>query len=241
MINILLNLSNFDESWAYPSLARVITPGSHVLILPLSFHESWITDAFEWQEHYGRGSEEYEDIIRPFVSYGVKEKEIRWINYYEDDHESCLRKIRWADILFFTGGYPDWMLQRLYDLGIKEEVSRFEGTVIGTSAGALIQLEQYHLTPEEDYEYQYQEGLGMLSGFDVDVHFEEDLKHVEALIRTLEDTGMPVIAMPNRGGVLIEGDYFELLGEAFIVDQNDLDDLYGTYDYLRQSGGWPQY
>ena len=30
----------------------------------------------------------------------------------------------------------------------------------------MIQLDEFHLTPEEDYEFQYYEGLGLLSGFD---------------------------------------------------------------------------
>ena len=241
MTNILLNKSNFDEYWAYDSLSPYLSEHTKVLVLPLSFHESWITDSFEWHECYGRGKDEYEEIIRPFLSYGIPEKNIRWINYFEDTQESCLRKIAHADLLFFTGGFPDWTLQRLYDLGIKEAVHAFDGIIMGTSAGALIQLEQYHLTPEYDYPYQYQEGLGMLSGFDIEVHYEEDLRHVEALIRTLEDLGCPVIVMPDEGGVLIDGDRFELLGGAFVLDGNDLDDLYRTYDYLSQAGGWPEY
>jgi hypothetical protein len=104
---------------------------------------------------------------------------------------------------------------------------------MGTSAGACIQLDEFHLPAEGEYEYQYQEGLGLLSGFDIDVHYEEDLTHVEALIRSLEDMGKPVIACPNEGGVLIEDDHFELLGGAFVVDVNDLNDLYDTYDFLR--------
>ena len=47
------------------------------------------------------------------------------------------------------------------------------------------------------------------------------------------DMGKPIIAYPNQGGVIIEGDHFELLGGAFVVDVNDLNDLYKTYDYLR--------
>ena len=38
---------------------------------------------------------------------------------------------------------------------------------MGTSAGALIQLEEYHLAPDADYDFQYQEGLGLVSGFDM--------------------------------------------------------------------------
>ena len=121
----------------------------------------------------------------------------------------------------------------MYDLEIKNLIRDYEGVVIGVSAGAMVQLDLYHLTPEDGYEYQYQEGLGMLGGFDVEVHYEEDLRHIEAIIRTLEDTGRAVVAMDNQSGLLIDGDHLELLGNAFILDMNDLDELYQTYDGLR--------
>lgn len=233
MANILLNLSNFDAPWAYASLAQYLTPDRKVLILPLSYHEDWITDALEWKHEYGRGTDGYEMLIRPFLAYGISERNIRWINYYADDEVTARRKLEWADVLFFTGGYPDWMLQRLYDFELEQAVRDFDGIIMGTSAGALIQLEEYHLTPEDDYEYQYQYGLGILSGFDLEVHYEEDERHLEAIIRTIEEKGLPVIVMPNEGGVLIDGDHFELLGGSFILDWKDLDDLYMTYQYLR--------
>ncbi|MCR5795181.1 MAG: Type 1 glutamine amidotransferase-like domain-containing protein [Solobacterium sp.] len=236
MTNILINISNFDEEWAYDSLRPYIHEDSRILILPLSYDEGWITDAHEWRQRYGKGRPEYEELVRPFRSFGIRDRQIRWINYYEDDHESAARKIRKADILFFTGGFPDWMMQRLYDLGIEDDVRAFEGTVMGTSAGALIQLDEFHLTEENGYEYQYQYGLGLLSGFDMEVHYETDLRHITAIMRSLEDMGKPVVAAPNRGGLLIDGDYLELLGDAFIFDVNDLDELYEAYDQLAY--GW---
>ena len=233
MIHVLLNLSNFDEPWAYGSMENFLNPSSKVLIVPLSYSEGWITDGIEWKEKYGKGTDGYEEIVRPFRSFGIKDRSIKWINYYEDDETSARRKIQEADVLFFTGGYPDWMLQRLYDLGIKEDVQNFDGVMMGASAGAMIQLDEFHLTPQEDYEYQYYEGLALIGGFDVEVHYEEDLSHIEAIIRTIEDTGKPVIAMPNESGVIIDGQSFELLGGAFVLGTNELDELYEAYDALK--------
>ena len=233
MANILLNISNFDEPWAYASIEPYLPKDAKVLILPLSYSEGWITDSEEWKEKYGRGKKYYEELVRPFRSFLIPDKQIRWVNYYEDDAQSAKRKIAWADVLFFTGGYPDWMMQRLYDLDIQNAVREFDGVVMGTSAGALIQLDEFHLTPDEDYEFQYQEGLGLLSGFDIDVHYQEDENHLGAMIRSLEDLGKPVIAYPNQGGIIIDGDHFELLGGAFVADVNDLDSLYQAYDYYR--------
>ena len=103
MINILLNISNFDEEWAYPSLENILTPDKKVLILPLSYNEGWITDAYEWKRKFGKGRRNYEEIVRPFRSYGITDRQIKWINYYTDDEFSARRKIEKADVLFFTG------------------------------------------------------------------------------------------------------------------------------------------
>ena len=103
MANILLNLSNFDAVWAYPSLSQYLSAGKKVLILPLSYQEGWITDALEWKHEYGKGSDGYEMLIRPFLSYGIREKDIRWVNYYEDDDPNRPPRVRWrahANLLF---------------------------------------------------------------------------------------------------------------------------------------------
>ena len=233
MANILLNLSNFDHPWAYASVAQYLSADKKVLILPLSYHGDYITDDLEWDREYGKGTDGYDELVSPFLNFGISEDNIRWINYFRDDEFTAAKKLEWADVLFFTGGYPDWMLQRLYDFGIEDAIRDFDGVIMGASAGALIQLDEYHLTPEEDYEFQYQYGLGILSGFDLEVHYEEDERHLEAIIRTIEEKNIPVIAMPNEGGLLIDGDHFELLGGSFILDWKDLDELYEAYNALQ--------
>lgn len=230
MINVLLNISNFDEQWAYEMIENVLPKNPKILILPLSYNEGWINDAYEWRERYGKGEQYYEELVRPFRSFGIKDKQIKWINYYEDDEESSRKKIEWANVLFFTGGYPDWMMQRLYDLGIQQDIRDFDGVVMGTSAGALIQLDEFHLADDGDYNFQYQEGLGLVNGFDIDVHYEEDQNHLGAIIRSIEELGKPVIAYPNEGGIIIDNGNFELLGGAFICGENDLDELYQMYE-----------
>lgn len=238
MVNILLNLSNFDEPWAYETMAEYLHPHTRVLILPLSYDEGWITDREEWYERYGRGKEHYEELVRPFRSFGIPDEAVSWVNYYEDDPESAARKISQADVLFFTGGLPDWMMQRLYDLDIQQAVRDFRGVVMGTSAGALIQLEEFHLAQDGDYSFQYQYGLGLLNGFDIDVHYEQTEPHLYAIIRSLEDKGMPVVCYPNQGGMVIDHGEYRLLGGAFVVTPEDLDEIYQAYEESREGGGW---
>ena len=124
----------------------------------------------------------------------------------------------------------------LYDLGIKEAIAAFDGVVMGTSAGALIQLDEYHLNEEEGYPYQIQEGLGLIGGFDIDVHYEENETHVSGIIRSIEDMDRPVVCMPNDGGMILDGENVELLGGTFVLTRDNLDELYEEYDALQY--GW---
>ena len=226
MINILLNQSNFDEPWAQDSMQEILDPSQRILILPLSYNEGWINDSEQWTHYYGKNRKYYKMIVNPFLHYGFKEEQISWINYFEDDAETANRKVNDSDILFFTGGFPDWMMQRLEDLDLIDAIQSFDGIVMGASAGALIQLEQYHLSPDRDYDFQYQNGMSLLHGFDMDVHYEESEEHIASIIRSLEDHGEPVLCASDHSGAIIMGDTVELLGGSFFFTSDDLDDLY---------------
>ncbi len=44
---------------------------------------------------------------------------------------------------------------------------------IGSSAGAMIQIAKYHITPDEDYNtFTYNKGLNLIKDFDIEVHYE---------------------------------------------------------------------
>lgn len=236
MINILLNLSNFDEPWAYETMEEYLHPTSHVLILPLSYNESWLSDHEDWYDMYGRDGRYYDEILRPFRAFGIHDENVSWVNYYEDDQEEALHKIKRADVLVLTGGVTDWVLQRLDDLGIREAVCNFPGVVMGISAGAMIQLSEFHRTPDEMREFDYQSGLGLVEGFDIDVHYEQTEEHLFAIIRSLEDKGQPIVCSPNKGGIVIDHGEYRLLGNAFVLTPDDLDEVYKAYDESRSTG-----
>ncbi len=233
IMNILLNINNFSEDFAYPYLKNIIHKNQHVLIIPFSYHEDWITNAKEFDEHYAKGKDEYEDIAKEFMNYGIKRKNIEVLHYYKDSKRTIKRKFYYADILFFTGGYPDRALYRIDQLNIRKNITKFKGIVMGTSAGAMIQFDQYHVTPEEDGEdYEYHEGLGLLSGFDIEVHYEDTFEHLASLITDLKLHNKTIYALPNRGGMIIDGDNIQLLGDAFELTVDDVDYMQEELDEI---------
>lgn len=213
MTNILLNYYNFDGDWARPHLDKLLKNHPRALILPLAYRESQATDNDSWLSIYGKGGEKYDNILRPFLAYGYQEQDITWLNPYDGvDH---IAQINNAELLFFTGGMPEKAIARMQELGIVNAVKNFDGIVAGASAGAMLQLQTYHITPDEDYnEYGVWHGLGLVSGFDLEVHYlATDLQN-SCTARVVKELGLPVYQMWHEGGLLIEGGQITVMGRV---------------------------
>lgn len=236
-LNILLNINNFGEPFARDVLRRSIRPWMRVLIVPFSFHEDWITCAEDFDRHYARGQDEFEDIAQAFAAYGIRRRNLRTLHYFRDTPRVCREKLRHADVLFFTGGYPDKLLYRIDEKRLRRAICGFRGIVMGTSAGAMIQLDHYHVTPEEDgQDYEYHDGLGLLSGFDIEVHYEPAFAHLAGMVTALRLHHKTIFALPNHGGLVVDGERLTLLGDAFAVDEGDADALQAELDRLLEDG-----
>ena len=61
-----------------------------------------------------------------------------FINYFTDTKESARQKIEWANVVYFTGGLPDRMMDRIIDFDLVEPLKKFDGVVVGYSAGAVV-------------------------------------------------------------------------------------------------------
>lgn len=216
-MNVLLNYYNFDGEWAREKLQPYIV--GRVLILPLAFRERDIFDEDSWQAVYGKGGEKYDNIIRPFLFYGVKEEQISWLDYFDENADHIV-EINNADILFFTGGMPEKAVARIDKLGLRGAIMGFGGLVMGASAGAMLQLDRYHVTPDEDYdEYGLWEGLGLVDGLDVEVHFlDTDLQN-ECSRRAVVDLSRPIFQIWHEGGLIVDGDKVLPLGSVRVIKQ----------------------
>ena len=215
MVNVLLNYYNFDGEWARTRLEKYVK-NKRVLIVPLAFRESQAWDEQSWQTVYGRNGEKYANIIAPFLAYGYKEKEIDWLNCY--DSRNHVEQIQNATLLFFTGGMPEKAIRRMDELGITNAVKNFDGVLMGASAGAMLQLDVYHITPDEDYShYEVCRGLSLVKGFDIEVHYlATDLQN-ECTKRAVSELGLPVYQMWHEGGLIVDGGAITVMGNVNYV------------------------
>lgn len=202
---VLLSTSMIDEKWCRPVMRRLIEPSDRVCVLGLSFFDDTKNQS-DWNRQYGKGQgiwyRAYTDV---FYDYGLKENQIEWISYFEDSVDSMKTKIARSSILFLPGGAPDLFMKRIWEKKLRPLLKHYQGLVIGVSAGAMIQLDTYHISPDEDYPvYSVQKGLGYLNGFDLEVHFRKSRTQLAAIERTLEERRLPVYALYEDGGMAVD-------------------------------------
>ncbi len=205
MINILLEGYDVDAPWLYGELKNYIRPGYSVAVVAFSFREGRVKSPADWDALYGRkNGKYYAEITRGFAAYGVSEDNIGFINYFADTKQSAARKIKAADIVYFLGGLPDKMMERIKEFGLYDALARRDGVVMGCSAGALIQLAEYHLSPDKDYpEFKYCEGLPYIKDFYFEPHYEGTEAQDNAIRRVLAERGKTVYAAAPEGGAII--------------------------------------
>ena len=221
MINILLEGFDIDAPWLYEKLKNYIKPNHSVAIVAFSFRDNRVKSLSDWDTLYGKENGKYYDgIVCGFTAYGIPAEKITFINYFTDTKETAAQKIKAADIVYFLGGLPDRMMDRIKEFDLYDVLMQHDGILMGYSAGAVIQLAEYHLSPDDDYpEFKYYEGLPYLSDFYMEVHYEGANMQDESIQRVLAERGKTVYATAFRsGGILVDNGNIKLLGDVRVFE-----------------------
>lgn len=216
MIHLFAEGYNLRASYLSRVLKRILKPGMTVAVIAFSFRESAVRSAEDWESFYGEESKNYKGITAGLSAYGILPADISFLNYFIDTKTAAAEKIRNADVLYFPGGVPDQMMKRIREFELEALICAHQGIFIGYSAGALVQLNEFHLSPDHDYpEFQYVKGLGILNGFYLEPHYTGSPEQEEAIRRVKNERGTPVYVLPlMKGALLIENGTVSLLGKA---------------------------
>ena len=217
MINILFDCPNIDDF--YDDLKDYFNEKTRVCVVAFSFYDDWVYDAESWERVYGRGVGNcYFETVDSFKPFGVKEENISFVNYFTDTEDSAKEKIKNANVLYFTGGLPDRMMDRIKDFHLENAIMSHDGIVMGYSAGAVIQLKEYHLYPDGDYtDFGYYEGLPILDDFYLEVHYRKLDIQDESVKRCLNERGKTVyVTNDHGGGIVVEKGKIRVIGRVDI-------------------------
>lgn len=217
MINILLEGYDINADYLYDELKNYIKPEHKVAIVAFSFRDDSVKTLSDWKDLYSKESGMYYNgIINGLTAYGISENNISFINYFIDTKESAERKIKQSDIVYFLGGSPDRMMDRIKEFDLTDALKKHNGIIMGYSAGAVIQLSEYHLSPDKNYpQFNYYEGLSYLNDFYLEVHYEGTEVQNDAILRVLKERGKTVYATALRkGALLVDNGIIKLLGDV---------------------------
>ena len=217
MVNILLEGYEIDAPWLYEELKKHIKPIHKVAVVAFSFRDSRVKSLADWNVLYSKENGRfYSGIVGGFTAYGIHEENISFVNYFADTKESAKQKIETADIIYFLGGLPDRMMDRIKEFDLQDILMKHQGIVMGYSAGAVIQLAEYHLSPDDDYpEFGYYEGLPYLKDFYLEVHYEKTASQKAAIEKVIAERQKPVYATSLlKGAILVDNGNIRLLGDV---------------------------
>ena len=208
MVNILLNTFRFAEPWYQPTIGRYLKPAMSVLVFPFAFRPEQIPSAQEWEKFYNPIDGTFSmGLAAVFGQYGIPISQMEWVNYYEADSSALVDKIADNDVLYFCGGEPDLLYQRLCELKLLVPLKCFDGIVMGDSAGAVIQFDRYHDQP----------GLGYLQEFDLEVHFTGDKEQEKTIQEILHAHKRPVFALRPNGALVVADGRIHSMGDVMCV------------------------
>ena len=227
-MNVLMNIYNFHEDYAREVLEPIIKKGYKVLMIPFSHHEEWVGSPGEWEAEFGIEGRMYDELIAPFLSYGIKEEDILWLKEFEDNRDSAMEKIQKSDIIYMPGGYPERIMRRARAFGIVEALREYKGIFMGSSAGAMVQLKEYHMTPDRDYgEFEFYEGLGRIEDFEIEVHYWNTYTQRKSMRKYFEERKKKIYAIGDNGGILQKEDGTVIpFGDVFLYEnREDLENI----------------
>ena len=114
MINILMNTYNVVNPAYIEELKNYIKPHHKVCVIPFSFREKEIPTNNVWQKFYSKDCGIYRHGLETMFSrFNIKKSQISYINYFDDSPETAFEKCSACDIIYFTGGLPDKLYERL--------------------------------------------------------------------------------------------------------------------------------
>lgn len=220
MINILLEEYDIAAPYLYNELKNYIKPEHKVAVIAFSFHDR-VKSLEDWKALYCKENGlYYNGIVSGFTAYGISENNIIFLNYFTDTKCSAKEKIKNADIIYFTGGLPDRMMERIREFDLVDILMKHNNIVMGYSAGAVIQLAEYHLSPDEKYEeFGYYQGLPYLNDFFLEVHYDNSEVQNEAIKKVLTEKHKTVYATELfSGAIIVDNGKIKTLGNVQVFE-----------------------
>ena len=135
---------------------------------------------------------------------------------YGDSYEDIAAKVENSDLLYLTGGLTSVLLERLKTRKIDQLLHRYNGVIVGRSAGAIALCKQGILTNRRKQMHNFIAGLG-LAEITVKVHY---LPSEEAELKLLP-RGEKIYAIPERSALVCGNGALNAIGNVHLFQNGE--------------------
>ncbi len=172
-------------------------------------------------------TDEYSNVIKQALNlddFEIKELAVIDHRFAGNIEETILS----ADLLFLAGGHVPTQNKYFEEIDLKRILNKYNGVIIGQSAGSMNCADIVYCPPELDEEVEnanfvrYYKGLG-LTKINVLPHYS-DLKEMTICGKKyIEDIVLPdsyktdIITLNNGGFVVIKNDKTTIYGESYLI------------------------
>jgi len=160
---------------------------------------SYVSNQKEWEKYFGKEGILSNKILSELQQAGADTKKVFFYNYYAEEY----RPLAGFDYIIIPGGDAVLGIERIKSSFLYRELTAYRGKIIAYSAGALLLLKEYFLSPNYYYkELTFHKGLGIIdSDFTLEVHFDNSVQMRENIQAACEALKLPIIAIGNDGGI----------------------------------------
>lgn len=213
MKQVLLSTASLAQDWLAEELMPVLNQTSRVLVLTCIQEEFRIV---------GDSLESYtqKEIARSLRYYGVEKDQMVFCRLIHKNQEKIQAFLKIVNVVIFVGNNPSLAYQRLEEYGLLGSLQQFQGELVLIGPMAYLFLEENPYSPRT---------LARIHGFDLILNYVEQEQTLKEIIDLLEEKGQSVIAFTAHSGVSIESEEISPLGEAYLFQPSQLDELYQAY------------
>jgi dipeptidase E len=130
---------------------------------------------------------------------------------YSESKEAIELKMAVSNIVYLTGGQPSILIERLQKTGVDQLLKKYQGVIVGRSAGALAVCKRCVSTCRNNKKVRIVEGLGLVD-ITLKVHYipkdNEPLKQFSMAEK--------IFAVPERAALVCDNGKLSAIGKVYV-------------------------
>lgn len=180
MYSVLMSKFNEGFDIIINELKQLINKNSNVVIIPWSFAKELETKNIS--EFFDESKKK--NYLEPLYKLGINNNNITILDCYNDKDQDMINSIKKSDVIVLTGGNPEMLYNKVVESGILNCLQKYKKVIIGSSAGAELQLKKYFITKKNNYykKFAWYDGFDIIDNdFFFDVHSTNRGRYLSSL------------------------------------------------------------